>query len=54
MPIDPPSSMVQAFAQSAPHKVADNDNDDPPALPARVAVPLPVPGFEPVREPRWP
>lgn len=29
----------------SPHKLADNDNDDPPALPIRVAVALPSPNF---------
>lgn len=27
----------------SPHKLADNDNDDPPALPVRAALALPLP-----------
>jgi hypothetical protein len=36
--------------KSPPHKLPDNDNDDPPAVPLRVAVPMPVPA--PEAEPR--
>jgi hypothetical protein len=39
--------------KGAPHKAPDNDNDYPPALPMRVAVPMPVPGYAPMREPLW-
>jgi len=42
-----PWSMAHALDKGAPHKTADNDNDDPPAVPASLAVALPVPGFGP-------
>jgi hypothetical protein len=38
------------FSTRASHKTADNDNECPPALPVRMAVPMPVPGFEPIYE----